>query len=356
MEIRHNSSFGLYSKSERQAVGITQSKTASGLLASSISSVKDEYIPTVMKPTSSSAEKEGISASSIDEAVTKVMKQHGLGEKDLFSVGLVIDKSGKFQSTGGSVKQQSYDWNTPDQGELGAIINDLNNTKVNGVALSEAMLENFAKESGMDLQTERNKDSFYYTCQIINPIHNPNVNQAERGPDSFAKVGISVVTVEGKVYASDIPNNLGIGRYYDENGNLIKITADAGTRACSLTPMDAPWNQDTSIVELGGFEGPDRLSQLKSEKTQKGKQESIFDTDALDVAIREIMKDNGFAMKSGDSIVLELSKTRMFSFDLNSSQIAGADEKTLGEIGKILETNLNATFFKDNPSAFKNAW
>lgn len=360
MEIRNNSLFGFYSQSSRHADGIAQSQTVSGsqspLLVPSTWNIKDEYIPS---STVSSAkalsipvnESKIFSASDIDDVISKVMKSHGVNEDDHFDIMLVIGNDGKFQSGGGSFLNKVYNWDDHDQGEIGDIIDDLNNTMVKGIPLAEVMLQNFADASGMDLSAERNKDSFYFTTQIINPNNHNKTLGIES--DVWVKSAVQIVTVDNTFYSreDDKRSEGGLYYYYDEDKNEYVPKMVLGElRAWGTNALDAPWNQNKSIV----------TSNVSFETNDKQKKESLIDsfishidTNILNTVIKQILKDNGFELKSGDSIGFDVSNTGIHSFDRNSSNIAGLNEMELNEVGKILDSALQNPNFWNNPALYK---
>ncbi|MDR2406679.1 MAG: hypothetical protein LBE13_00980 [Bacteroidales bacterium] len=363
MEIRHNSSFAFDSQSARRADGITLPQTVSGvkspLPAPSTWNIKDEYISSsaVSLVKSSSAlmsESQAISASDIDNVISRVMKSHGVNEDDHFGIILVIGKDGKFQSGGGSFHNEIHNWDDQNQGELGTLIDDLNNTTIKGISLAEAMLQNFADASGMDLSTERNKDSFYFTTQIINPSHHNKTLGIES--DIWVKSAVQIVTVDNTFYSreDDKRSEGGLYYYYDKDKNEYVLKMVLGElRAVGINALDAPWNQNKSIVTSV-------TSNASFETNDKQKKESLIDsfishidTNILNMAIKQILKDNGFELKSGDSVGFDVSSTGVHSFDRNSSNIAGLDEMELDEVGKILDSALQNPDFWNNPSLYK---
>lgn len=345
MEIGQNSPFGLYSQANRHAAGNAQTKTTSGSgtarLTPTLANAKDEYIPSSQAASASLTENIGTSASSVEDAIGDILKSHGVKDADQFALLLVIDKNGKFQSGGGSVNYKAYNWDDQDKGELDVIINELNNTKVKGVPLAEVMLEQFAKDSGMDLSAERRKDSFYYTCQIVNP----KVLDPEAG--SFVEVAIPVVSAGDTFYSREVDEpNVGLNYHYDDNGELIKKMVCAATRAAGVNDMDAPWNQNNSSVESGYLEP-------EEEKKDSSDTPFAFDTSILQKAITDILKEFGHEYKSGDSFVFDVSQSGAFIVDRNSSHIDGFDKDMFNQVASKLETLINAPDFWKNSSTNK---
>lgn len=86
------------------------------------------------------------------------------------------------------------------------------------------------------------------------------------------------------------------------------------------------------------------------ESKDKDDDQFMPDTRDLDVAIKQILKDNGIELKSGDSIGFDFGKEGVFTFDSEASHIDGLDKDALVEIGKILDTGLNTIDFRSMPS------
>ena len=311
--------------------------------------VKDEYIPSsslgkTSKTTFSvSAARKSLNATSVNEAMQAAIQSVGLTKEDYFNFALVIDKDGRFQSGGGIINHNAYNWDTKDQEKLGEVIAGLNKATVNGRRLAEVMLEQFAKETGMDLGEERKKDSFFHTCVV----YNSGLSETRVNPDditsmsnSFATIMRQRITTESSFYELADKPKLGS----DGLDNNLKALADWQFLGFEFNDLEAPWNR--YILTDGSSEDYSPPLSLITEIQQVVSPVSDMMMDLnrtlLEDVITQVLEANGINLKEGDFVSLLLDEKGNLSIDADKSRISGMSGDEIDEIDDLL---LNAIRF-----------
>ena len=313
-------------------------------LASVTWKVRDIYTPSTAVSSSTfspikitSPANKPVNASSVNGAMEAVMKSAGLSKEDYFNFALAIDGNGRFHSGGGIINHDAYNWDTKDQEKLGEVIAGLNNAAVNGRRLAEVMLEQFAKETDLNLGEERKKDSFYYTCVV----YNSGLSETHVNPDDIASMTHSLatimrqrVTTESSFYELADKPKLGT----DGLDNHLKALADWQFLGFEFNDLEAPWNRNKITDELSGdtFQPLSLIAEIQQAASPVSEMMIDLNRTRLEDMLSQVLEANGINLKEGDYIALILNEKGKLSIDADKSRISGVSGDNIDEIDDLL--------------------